>query len=76
MSNFNGIRGYALNAIEQNPELRNDPQYQAMIKAIEQNDSQAGMALANQILQKYGVSKSQAIDRAIQFFHFPQGPGR
>lgn len=76
MANFNGIRGYALNAIGQNPELRRDPQYQDMIRAIEQNDSQAGMALANQILQRYGVSKSEAIDRAIQVFGFSQGPGR
>lgn len=76
MSNFNGIRGYALNAIGQNPELRKDPKYQQMIQAIEQNDAQTGMALANQILQRYGVSKSEAIDRASQFFGFPQGPGR
>ncbi len=75
-NNFNGIRGYALNAIGQNPELRKDPQYQEMIRAIEQNDAQTGMALANQILQRYGVSKNAAIDRAIQLFGFSQGSGR
>lgn len=68
MQNYDGIRGYAMNAISQNPELRDNPEYADMIRAIEQNDVQKGIAMANQILQRNGVSKGAAINRAIQMF--------
>lgn len=67
-NNYDGIRGYAMNAIQQNPEIRDNPDFQDMIRAIEQNDAQAGIAMANQILKKNGVSQNQAIAKAIQFF--------
>lgn len=73
MSDYRGILGYAQNAINSNPELRNNPQYQDMIRAIEQNDAQLGMQLANQILKQNGVSKGAAIQRAIQMFNLPTG---
>lgn len=68
MRNNNGIRGYAINAIQQNQQLRDNPDFKDGIRAIEQNDAQAGIALANQILQRYGVSKEQAIQKAIEVF--------
>lgn len=70
---YRGILGYAQNAINQNPELRERPEYADMIRAIEQNDAQAGIAIANQILQRHGVSKGAAINRAIQMFGLPGG---
>lgn len=63
-----GIRGYAMNAIQQNQQIRDNPDYQDMIRAIEQNDAQAGIALANKILSQNGMSTGAAIIRAIQFF--------
>lgn len=65
---YDGIRGYAMNAIQQNQQIRDNPDYQDMIRAIEQNDAQAGIALANKILSQNGMSKGAAISRAIQFF--------
>lgn len=73
MNDYNGILGYAINAINSNPELRNNPQYADMIRAIEQNDAQLGMQLANQILQRNGVSRGAAIQRAIEMFNLPTG---
>ena len=70
---YKGILGYALNAINQNPELRERPEYADMIRAIEQNDAQAGVAIANQLLQRYGVSRGAAINRAAQIFNLPGG---
>lgn len=67
---YNGILGYARNAINNTPEVRDNPDYAEMIAAIQSGDAQAGQRLANQILQKYGVSKGQAIQRAFQFFGF------
>lgn len=72
-NDYRGILGYAQNAINNNPQLRDQPQYADMIRAIEQNDAQAGQAIANQILQQYGVSKGAAINRAIQVFGLPGG---
>lgn len=70
---YRGILGYAQNAINQNPELRERPEYADMVRAIEQNDAQAGMAIANDILRRYGVSRGAAINRAIQVFNLPGG---
>lgn len=68
MRNHNGIRGYAIQAIQSNPQIRNNPQFSKMIQAIEQDDSALGEQLANRILQNYGVTKEEAIQRAIQTF--------
>lgn len=69
-NNYAGILGYARNAINQTPEIRNNPQYSEMIAAIQNGDAEAGQRLANQILQQHGVSKGQALQRAFQFFGF------
>lgn len=69
-NNYKGILGYAKNAIDNTPEVRDNPDYAEMIAAIQNGDSVNGQRLANQILQKYGVSKGQAIQRAFQFFGF------
>lgn len=69
-NNYNGILGYAKNAINNTPEVRDNPDNAEMIAAIQSGDAQAGIAMANKILQRYGVSKGQAIQRAFQFFGF------
>lgn len=69
-NNYNGILGYAKNAINNTPEVRDNPDNAEMIAAIQSGDAQAGIEMANKILQRYGVSKGQAIQRAFQFFGF------
>lgn len=69
MNNYKGILGYAQNAINSTPEVRDKPEYAEMVAAIQSGDAQAGQRLANQILQQYGVSKGQALQRAFQFFN-------
>ena len=71
MNDYKGILGFAMSALEQNPQVRNDPQYAEMVQAIEQNDAQKGMALANDILRRNGVTKGAAINQAIKFFNLP-----
>lgn len=68
--NYDGILGYARNAINNTPEVRNNPQYAEMIAAIQNGDAVAGQKLANQILQQQGLTKGQALQRAFQFFGF------
>lgn len=69
-NDYKGILGYAKNAINNTPEVRDNPDNAEMIAAIQSGDAQAGIAMANKILQRYGVSKGQAIQRAFQFFGF------
>lgn len=70
---YKGIQGYAINAIQNNPEVRDNPQYKEMIQAIMNNDSKTGIAIANKILQNSGISQGAAIDRAMQMFGLPFG---
>lgn len=71
MAGYKGILGYAQQALRENPNVRDNPDFAEMVRAIEQNDAQAGMALAQKILQQNGVSKEAAINRGIQVFNFP-----
>lgn len=67
---YRGIQGYAINAIDSTPEVRDNPDNADMIKAIRSGDSVAGIAMANKILQRYGITKEQALQRAFQVFGF------
>lgn len=70
--NYEGIRGFALSQIQNNPNVRNNPQFQEMIRAIENDDSEQGVAIANNILKNYGVAKGAALGRAVQMFNLPR----
>lgn len=72
MGNYNGILGFAIAQLQNNPNVRNNPQFQEMIQAIESNDSKRGEAIANNILRNYGVTKEEALGRAIQMFNLPR----
>lgn len=73
MNNGNGILGYARSMIQSNPQLRNNPDFAEMIDAIERGDASKGQQLAQQIMQKNGVTKEQALGMAFQRFPFPKG---
>lgn len=71
MNNAKGILGYAKQKIANNPQVRNNPQFAQMIEAIEREDASQGQALANEILQRNGVTLEQALSVAFQKFNFP-----
>lgn len=71
-----GILGYAMQMIRNNPQIAQNPNSQAMIQAIENGDEVAGTQLANNILNTYGLSKEQGISMALQRLKFPQFGGR
>lgn len=62
-------RTLAANVLNNNPSLANDPANRPIIDAIRNNDAKAGVALANQILQKAGISREQALEIAKQRFN-------
>lgn len=72
MNNGRGILGYARNMIQSNPQLRNNPEFAEMIDAIERGDATKGQQFAQQILQRNGVTKEQALSMAFKKFPFPK----
>lgn len=62
--NNDALRNLALGLITQKltPAQKADPTVQAMIRAIEQNDVEAGTRIANNLCQTYNISKEDAIN--------------
>lgn len=60
---------YAMNMIQQNPQIMNNPMAQNYISVIQSGDAQRGQQLAENICKSYGVTPQQAIQQAKQFFH-------
>lgn len=71
MANGQGIRGFALQMLMNNPNVANNPQMQAWINAIQNNDAQAGQQIADNICQSYGMTREDAIMQAKRFFNLP-----
>lgn len=63
------LQQFAMNLISRNPNIRNNPNFQPMIQAIETGDSARGEQLANNLLQSMGVSREDALAKARQFFN-------
>lgn len=72
MNDGKGILGYGRKMVQQNSQLRNNPEFAEMIDAIERGDAIRGQELANMILQRNGVTKEQALGMAFQKFPFPK----
>lgn len=53
-----------------NPQVTNNPRYQEMLKAVQNNDSKKGEEIANNLCESYGMTKEQALAQAKQFFGF------
>lgn len=65
----NNIFNWANQMIQANQDnFGNDQETQQMIQAIQSGNAQQGVALANQILKKAGVSREQALQMAAQKF--------
>lgn len=62
------IRQFALNLIQRNPKIADNPQAQGYLEVIQNNDSQKGRQIAENICKSYGMTKEEALNRAKQFF--------
>lgn len=62
--NNDALRNFALTMINKNltPAQKADPTVQAMIRAIEQNDEEAGVRIATNLCQTYNISKEDAMN--------------
>lgn len=54
--------------MQQNPDMKNNANAMAMVNAVMNNDEKAGIELANNILNRFGMTKEQGIEMARQKF--------
>lgn len=62
------IRDVALNLIQRNPNVANNPAAQNYISVIRSGDNNTGSTIANNLCETYGVSKEEAVAKAKEFF--------
>lgn len=65
----NNIVGLALDIIQKNPALANNPNAREMIEVIRNGDAAKGQQIAQNICNAYGVKPEDAISQARSFFH-------
>ena len=65
----NNIMGLALDIIQKNPALANNPNAREMIEVIRNGDAAKGQWIAQNICDTYGVKPEDAISQARSFFH-------
>lgn len=58
------------NAMQQNPNIANNPQAQNYMNILQSGDSQKGQQIAENLLKTYGMTKEQGLNQVRQFFHF------
>lgn len=60
---------FAMNMIQHNPQVMNNPMAQNYISVIQSGDAQKGQQLAENICKSYGMTPQQALQQAKQFFN-------
>ena len=65
----NNIMGLALDIIQKNPALANNPNAREMIDVIRSGDAAKGQQIAKNLCATYGVKPEDAISQARSFFH-------
>ena len=63
------IRSIAINIIDKNPALANNPRNKALIDAIRSGNNEQGEKIARDICAAQGKSEEQATQEARNFFH-------
>lgn len=67
--NNNMLLNFALNQLQKNPNVANTPLGQQFMQVLQTGDQNAGIQIANNILQSAGVSREQGIQQARSMFH-------
>lgn len=60
---------FAMQMIQNNPNISNNPQAQHMVEVIQSGNAEEGEKIANNLLQSYGVDKDTALKQAKSFFN-------
>lgn len=59
---------FFMSAINQNPNIANNPMARNMIQVLQSGDAQKGQQMAENLCKSYGVSTEQAMNMATNFF--------
>lgn len=62
---------FAMNLIQKNPTVANNPDAQNLLNVIQSGDSAKGQQIAENLCETYGVSKEDALAQAKKFFNIP-----
>lgn len=64
---FNPMQ-FAMQMIQRNPQISNNPTAQQYLQIIQNGDSTRGEQIADNILKSYGMNREQGINQALGFF--------
>lgn len=65
------IMQFAINLIQNNPAMANNPQAQNVLQILQSGDSKKGEEFANNILNSYGLTKEQAMQDITKNLNLP-----
>lgn len=65
---MNQIANFAINLLQRNPRVANNPQAQKLMEIIQNGDNQQGEKMAENLCETYGMTKDQALTEAKKFF--------
>lgn len=68
MPNINPTQ-FAMNILQSNPRVMNNPQAQGLMQVIQSGDAAKGQQMAENLCKTYGVTPDQALQEARKFFH-------
>lgn len=68
MPNVNPMQ-FAMNMLQNNPQVMNNPQAQGLMQVIQSGDAAKGQQMAENLCKTYGVTPDQALKEARKFFH-------
>lgn len=65
------MQNIAMNIIQRNPQIANNPNAQNLLNVIQSGDQKRGEEIANNLCETYGISREDALQKAKQFFNIP-----
>ena len=68
MPNVNPMQ-FAMNMLQNNPQIMNNPQAQGLMQVIQSGDAAKGQQMAENLCKTYGVTPDQALEEARKCFH-------
>ena len=65
------LKDFALNMINGNPQIANNPNAKEFLNVIRNNDDVRGKQIAQNLCDSYGLTTDQAVQQAKRFFGLP-----
>ena len=65
------LKDFALNMINGNPNVANNPNAQEFLNVIRNGDDVRGKQIAQNLCDSYGLTTDQAVQQAKRFFGLP-----